>query len=203
MWELSTFWSWGCGCRLFNLHTRLFEFSPVSTRYLYNSSLWFVVVVVVFISRHLDFFEIQRNEDELLLSRRFDVVSLSSFIPNKGIRRFKVDHKHLGLNSFRSMWRPRVPARCLSRSRRTWSTQKRTPTCSLRCSTASWCPVSSIPLSHSHSAGVGGADRCLSLCRQAEQHPAAVLGAAGPDPPAARSADGQRWKPWCRPTGGL
>lgn len=51
----------------------------------------------------------------------------------------------------RSTWRPRAPARCLTRSRRTWSTQKHTLTCSLRCSTASSCPVSTFPLLRSTS----------------------------------------------------
>lgn len=91
-----------------------------------------------------------RNEDELLISKRFDVVSLINvFIllhPVFRVTHFRADVDSLHLCSSRSMSRPKVPARCLSRSRRTWSTLKHTLTCCRPCSTASWCPVSTSSL---------------------------------------------------------
>lgn len=48
--------------RFFDPHTCMFQ-------------LLFVCVCFKCISRHLDFFEMLRNEDELLLSKRFDTVS--------------------------------------------------------------------------------------------------------------------------------
>lgn len=131
-------------------------------------------VLIGCICRHLDFFEMLRNEDELLVSKRFDVVSpINGFTLLNwavSVTCWKADDERLELLSFRSMWRPKVPARCLSRLRRTWSTLKHTLTCSLPCSTASWCPVStpslvSDPSIHSLCA-VGDSGVCVCADKQ-------------------------------------
>lgn len=144
--------------------------TPPKAKVPWSSHLYVSIIVCVCfkcISRHLDFFEMLRNEDELLLSKRFDTVSpIDGFLlPNESVC-FKADEDCVTLPSSRSMWRPRAPARCLTKSRRTWSTPTPTLTCCLRCSTASSCPVSIFPLLGSmflHHRRGSGDSSCLFL----------------------------------------